>query len=303
MMYAPLVLFAYKRVDKLEECLEALQSNTGVENHILYVFCDGPKKEEDIFKVKEVRDYLHEFKNKKVFKEVCIIESDINKGLAKSIISGVSDVISNYGKVIVLEDDIITTSDFLEYMNSALEYYEKLEQYGSISAFTLPIKGLTKYEKDIYVTRKGECWGWGTWKDRWEKVDWSVSDFQEFITNRSIQKEFSQIQYGIDKMLIAQMEGKIDSWAVRWCYHLFKNELLTVYPKVSKTKNIGFDGSGTHCGEEMDTYSMLLDENIKKCRFEELGVNDKLEKEVAKFEKLPLYKRIRIVLRNIWEKV
>lgn len=292
MTCAPLVLFAYKRVDKLKECLKALENNIGVEKYTLYVFCDGPKNTEDILKVKEVREYLHEFEDKNVFKEMHIIKSDVNKGLATSVISGVSEVIKKYGKVIVLEDDIITTPDFLEYMNSALEYYKYLQQYGSVSAFTLPIKGLAKYEKDVYVTRKGECWGWATWKERWEKVDWNVSDFQEFIKKRSNRRNFSRIQYGIDKMLIAQMEGKIDSWAVRWCYHLFKEELLTVYPKVTKTKNIGFDGSGTHCGEGIDIYSVMTNENIKKCQFEELSVNYKLEKEVAMFERKAWVKAI-----------
>lgn len=289
---APVALFVYKRVDKLIECLTALEKNHGARETILYIFCDGPKKKEDTIAVQQVREYIHAYKNKDKFKDIYVIESEANKGLANSIIGGVTEVVNKHGKVIVVEDDLITTQDFLQYMNDALDFYEDMKEYGSISAYTLPMKQLDKYPKDIYVTRKGECWGWGTWQDRWNKVDWSVSDYEEYYNDKKRRKEFDSIEYGLDRMLVMQMEGKIDSWAVRWCYHLFFHNLLTVYPKVSKTLNIGFDGSGTHCETDSDLYGKGLKNNVRQCNFERLPVNSELERKSSLYIKNATIKNI-----------
>lgn len=299
MSYAPIVLFAYKRADKLKKCLVALEKNEEVNRTDIFIFCDGAKNENDRQAVQEVRDYLYEYRKNAGFKRVEIIESPVNKGLANSIIAGVTEIINIYGKVIVLEDDIITTSDFIQYMNGALDFYEDMEQYGSISAYTLPIKGLKKYDKDIYVTRKGDCWGWGTWKERWEKVDWSVSDFEEYYNNKKLRKQFNSLQAGIDTMLVMQMHGELDSWAVRWCYHMFKNHLLTVYPKVSRTVNIGMDGTGTHCGNIFEAYVDKTNKSLQNCHYEDLEVRRKLEKEASVFERnAQIKERIKKILRG-----
>lgn len=295
---APVALFAYKRIDKLQECLKALECNYGAENTILYIFCDGPKKEEDTKKIQEVREYVYAYKDKSKFKEINIIESETNKGLANSIIGGVTDVVNKFGKVIVVEDDLITTQDFLQYMNGALDFYKDMKEYGSISAYTLPMKQLDKYSKDVYVTRKGECWGWGTWQDRWNEVDWSVCDFNEYYNDKKRRKAFDSIEYGLDKMLVLQMNGKIDSWAVRWCYHLFFHNLLTVYPKVSKTVNIGFDGSGTHCEANSDLYGKRIIDNKEKCVFERLPVNSKLERKSSLYARNAMIQNIIYQLRK-----
>ncbi len=291
MVYSPIVLFAYKRADKLKQCLEALEKNNDTEKSDIYIFCDGPKNEKEYQDVQEVRKYLTVYKQDSSFKKVEIIKNTVNKGLANSIIDGVTEVINIYGRVIVLEDDIITTNDFIRYMNGALEFYENFHQYGSISAYTLPIEGLKKYEKDVYVTRKGDCWGWGTWKNRWEKVDWAVSDFESYSKNKKIRKQFESLQTGIDHMLEMQVCGEIDSWAVRWCYFLFKNNLLTVYPKASRSFNIGVDGTGTHCGNISEIYKFEETEYSEQCRYEILGIDKKLEKEASLYERNMQFKR------------
>ena len=287
-MYAPLVIFAYKRADKLEKCLRALEKNQEIIDTELYIFCDGPKKESDINDVQEVRELVREYRCISKFKKIEVVESDQNKGLANSIIGGVTEVIQKYGKIIVLEDDIMVTPFFLKYMNGALDYYEKYQQYGSISAYTLPLKKLKKYDKDVYVIRKGECWGWATWEDRWQNVDWQVGDYFSYLKDKKKRKEFEKLQNGLDKMLIAQMEGRIDSWAVRWCYHLFKNELLTVYPTESNVMNIGMDGSGTHFTKEKSVkYQRKQRQRKPKCSwtYEMLGVNYELERKISVFER------------------
>lgn len=285
MKYAPIALFAYKRVDKLRQCVEALEKNIDADKTELYIFSDGYKGEEDKEQVGEVRKYIRTIVHKSIFAKVCIIERTHNWGLANSIIDGVTQVINKHGKIIVVEDDLVTTLDFIQYMNGALNYYEHCEEYGSISAYTYPINILKKYNKDIYVTRKGDCWGWGTWKNRWEKVDWLVKDYAEYINNKKKRKLFDSLEYGLDNMLNMQMNGEIDSWAVRWCYHLFKNCLLTVYPSRSRTLNIGLDGSGTHCEAEVNLYGKKIDNLIAKCKYERLPVDYRLEKASSKFAK------------------
>lgn len=284
MSAAPVVLFVYNRKNKTIDTLDALNNNYGVEATDLIIFADGAKSEEVKPQVNSVRDYIkNSFAKKSKFKSLKLIESENNKGLAKSIIDGVSEIINQYGKVIVVEDDLITAPDFLAYMNKGLDYYENMADIGSISGYSYPISYLKKYKKDVYILRKGECWGWATWKDRWENVDWEVKSFDEYVNNPQKRKEFDSIGAGLDSMLCLQMKGEIDSWAVRWCYHLYCNKLLTVYPRISKTQNIGFDGTGTHCTVTNMFETQLADE-VKDCRFEKLPANYKIEREIVKFE-------------------
>lgn len=298
-MKAPVILFVYRRVEKTKECLAALEANYGVEKSDLIIYADGSKGEKDIKDVLEVRNYLREYQTKSLFRKVEIIEAEKNQGLANSIIKGVTEVINRYEKAIIVEDDLITAPDFLQYMNEALDFYENIKEYGSISAYTCPVRQLKKYKKDIYVTRKGECWGWATWKDRWEKVDWSVSQFDSYINNSELRKQFNELQFGIDNMLCDWKEGRVDSWAVRWCFHLFMEKLLTVYPRISKTKNIGFDGTGTNCGDNFEDKGKEFAVNLKKCHFEVLGIDYKLEHAVSIYEKETLVKAVKRKIRKI----
>lgn len=306
MTYAPIAVFSYNRADKLEKCLNALEKNPLAKETDLYLFADGAKGVEDSEKVKEVRDFIHKYLNDSEFHKVVLVEQAKNLGLANSIIGGVTKVINEHHKVIVVEDDLIVTNDFLSYMNSALDYYEEMKEYGSISAYTYPLKELEKYDKDIYVTHKGECWGWGTWHDRWNEVDWTVPDFDSYKKDRKKRKDFDAVEKGLDRMLILQQAGKIDSWAVRWCYHLFTHQLLTVYPRISKAQNIGFDGSGTNCGDAESDEKRFAQDGLRSpgcCNFsvtfERMPVNVELERKMAVYMYVPLEKKIINKLKSI----
>lgn len=298
MKYAPIAVFAYKRADKLEKCIEALEKNKGVENTDLFIFADGAKGEADIDQVNEVREYIKKYEKISKFRTVTVEEKKTNIGLANSIITGVTSVIEKYGKIIVVEDDLLTAPDFIEYMNGALNYYRDKKQYGSISGYTYPLEELKNYEKDVYAIRKGECWGWGTWKDRWINVDWKVKDFKQYRYNPFKRRAFKKLEYGLDRMLINQMTGKSDSWAVRWCYHLFKTGQLTVYPKVSKTLNIGFDNSGTHCNDRNEIYQQNIIKQQYCTKYEEVDVDSILEHAVSVYEKNSLPKKVLIILKK-----
>lgn len=302
MSKAPVVLFIYNRLEKAKNCLQALEKNGDCNQTDLYIYADGAKRTEDREKVQKVRSFIkNEYIPKSKFLNVYLVESDFNKGLANSIIDGVTEVINQYGKVIVVEDDLIVSTDFLNYMNGALDFYEDVLKVGSISAYTYPIKELKYYKKDVYFLRKGECWGWGTWQNRWQNVDWKVSTFEEYKVNKKMRKEFNSIGYGLDSMLCSYMEGLLDTWAVRWCYHLYRNGLLTVYPTVSRTSNEGFDGTGEHC----DVTGRFAHDSIgsnAKCRFEILEVNKRLERAVSAYDegKTSFIEKIKGHISDLW---
>jgi hypothetical protein len=262
MKLSPIVLFVYNRPWHTRKTVEALQKNELAKDSLLYIFSDGPKKEEDISKIKEIRDYIKTIKG---FKEVKIFESGKNKGLANSVISGVTKIINKHGEVIVLEDDLITSPIFLVYMNKLLNKYKEEKKIYSITGYNFPEKVMRipkDYRFDVYFNPRAASWSWATWKDRWEKVDWEVKDFENFKKKKDLQKKFNIGGEDMSQMLIHQMEGKIDSWAIRWCYHHFKNKAFCVYPIKSYIDNIGLDGSGIHCGVNYEYQNVNLSDKL-----------------------------------------
>jgi len=273
---APVVLFVYNRPDHTASIVEALARNSLANHSELFIFSDGPKDDEDMKKISAVRVFLDSLERREWFKTIRIHRRDKNIGLANSIINGVTSVINQYHKVIVLEDDLITSADFLTYMNEALEYYRDAQEIWSISASTYLLKLPKDYKHDIYVTTRGCSCGWGTWKDRWESVDWDVKDFTDFKKNRSLRARINRGGLDMAHMLEMQMEGKIDSWAIRWCYAQAKQGRLTVYPVKSRIKNIGFDGSGTH-GLRTSRYDTVL-QGCEPSVFKRIALDKRIER-------------------------
>lgn len=299
-MLAPVVVFVYCRPEHTRKTLQALNKNILASETELYIYADNAKSQNAVEGVKAVREYIDSFKDEAVFKKVKIVKSEKNKGLANSIITGVTEVINKYGKAIIVEDDLVTSKDFLRYMNGALNFYCDNPKIGSISAYTYDIASLKNYEGDVYMTYKGECWGWATWENRWNKVDWSVKNYREFYKNAKKRKAFDSLELGLTHMLDMQMCGKIDSWAVRWVYHLFEHNLMTVYPKMPKVVNIGFDGSGTHCKVVRKIDCNISSQEVE-VKFENLEVDPEIAKQVARYEtQNPLMWLERIVVRQLF---
>ena len=244
---APVILFVYDRPDHAKQTLDALAANELAEQSELFVFCDGPKKESVIERNRQVVELITAEKERGRFASVTLEVSTVNKGLAASIIGGVTDIIHRYGKCIVVEDDLITSPKFLSYMNDALDFYKEKKSIFSISGFTYPLKALQKYPHDVYLSYRACSHGWATWSDRWDSVDWEVKDFTKL--SRSLVKRYRFNRGGNDlyRMLRHQMRGERNSWAIRFCYSQSKQERYTIYPSKTLVKNIGFDGSGTHC--------------------------------------------------------
>ena len=247
MKRAPIILFVYNRLRHLTLTIEALKNNLYANESPLYIFSDGPKDESDNYRVSKVRDYITKING---FKNVEIITHRNNIGLATSVINGVSKVIKNYSAVIVLEDDIITSPYFLSFMNSALTYYANHRLVFSVTGFNhspFIMKFPKYYNYDVFLNQRASSWGWGTWRDRWEKVDWDVKDYLTLLINKNFKVSYNISGNDKFEMLINQLIGKIDSWAIRWDLFHYKNNAGCVYPVFSYLNNIGIDGTGTHC--------------------------------------------------------
>ncbi|MBP3818294.1 MAG: sugar transferase [Butyrivibrio sp.] len=280
---APILLFAYCRLDKTKRCIEALERNVLAQYSELYIFADGAKGKDDMELVRSVQDWLRGYVSEsQSFLKIHLEIKETNCGLANSIISGVSKVIEVYGEVIVLEDDIIASPFFLNYMNDGLDYYRNNTQIWSITSFGgYNLQSLKEYKHDIFVSYRACSWGWGSWRDRWNMVDWQVSDFNELSHDKEMQKHFNRGGGDLYGMLRRQMDGKIDSWAIRWAYSSSKKNMYTVYPRKGFAYNIGFDGSGVHCSKKSKYNNIIADEYDVK--FEDVDLDAAITKEVYRY--------------------
>lgn len=277
-MPAPVVVFVYNRADHAAKTLNCLAMNYLAADSELFIYCDNAKNDKAKEAVLNVRAVVDDFARTSPFKNVTVIKSETNKGLAKSIIGGVSEILDKYGRVIVVEDDLVSSPDFLTYMNNALDFYENNPNIWSISGYTSPLKSLEKYPHDIYMSPRGCSWGWATWKDRFDRVDWDVSDFEEFAKSPDKIKHFNEGGPDMAEMLSRQVNGKINSWAIRWCYAESKANMYTVYPTKSRIRNIGCDDSGSHCVAS-NLYDTELIHGSTTCNFENLAPDLKIMRE------------------------
>jgi hypothetical protein len=249
-MYAPIVLTVYNRPKHTKRVIRALRANDLALQSDLFIYSDGPRTPKDRKAVGEVRKILVKQRG---FKSVTVVRSVKNKGLAASVIQAVTEVINRYGKVIVLEDDLIVQKYFLNVMNQMLNFYERDSRIASVTAFMLStrlIKLPSGYSADVFFNLRPSSYGWATWKNRWRKVDWDVKDFTQFLKDRKAQRKFNTAGKDLTPQLVAQQKGMIDSWAVRWAYHSVRNGLITVQTTKSYIQSIGYDSSGTHTRNE-----------------------------------------------------
>ena len=258
MSYAPIIIFVYNRADHFIEVYNALAACKEAKESELFIFSDGAKNEAGKEKVNEVRAAVAAIKDSGDFKSVTVAESPVNKGLAASVIAGVTDVINKYGKTIVVEDDCKVSPFFLKYMNNALDYYENNKKIGSIAGYTPMIDLPDDYKNDVFAAYRSCSWTWATWKDRWEGVDWELKNMKDFYNSPKLIRRLNL--NGSDRFmrLYRQTKGNGSSWSVRFGAHLVKNNLLTVYPRFSYNSNIGCDESGVHSKSE-DNEKMRVD--------------------------------------------
>lgn len=284
-MLAPIVLFVYNRPWHTQQTVEALQRCELAAESDLYIFADGFKAditEEQKSKISEVRKYIHAIDG---FRSVTIEESKTNKGLANSVISGITKVIEKHGKVIVVEDDIVVHPFFLRFMNDVLECYREDKRIFTIGATSLDINIPTTYEHDIFIAPRVESWGWGTWHDRWITANWDTDTYP--IVKHPTKKRIRQLCKGGNDfwpMLQGQASHQIDSWAVRWQYNMAQQRKYCIYPTSSLVKNIGLDGTGVNCGET--NIALLPNYNSKYYNFifnKDIKPNQNINKEYENY--------------------
>lgn len=254
----PIILFVYNRLSHTMRTVEALQKNYGSDKSTLYIFSDGPKNDTDSQQVELVRNYLKSING---FDTVIVTERQQNLGLAQSIISGVSEVIEKHERVIVLEDDLVTSPYFLQFMGDALKFYENEDRVAAVHGYTFPL-GIPLPET-FFLCHTG-CWGWGTWRRGWELFESDGLKLLHQLQELGLTKKFDMNSaYPYTKMLEDQVNGKNDSWAVRWHASTFLKTKLTLYPGVSLVRNIGHDGSGAHCRTSSLYDVSLLNREVK----------------------------------------
>ena len=245
MTYAPIALFTYNRADKTKRVVESLLQNQEAKDSDLFIFSDGPKTEAKAVGVEENRKYVHTISG---FKNITIIERDKNWGLANSLIAGITDVINQYGKVIVVEDDLVLSPYFLKFMNDGLEKYKDDDRIGTITGFVPPIK-----EKlpETFFLMYFQCWGWATWKRAWDLLE---TDARPLLKGLRFKKTKFDVGGGVGNYgnLYCQKVGLVDSWYLRYYASLFLKGRLSLYPGRSLATNGGLDGTGTHCENALE---------------------------------------------------
>lgn len=240
---APIVLFVYNRPLHTEQTINALLKNELVSQSDLIIYSDGAKNESDSENVNLVRSYIQTITG---FNSVNIVERKTNFGLGNNIIDGVTSVVNEYGSVIVLEDDLLTSPYFLKFMNEALKKYTSIPNVISIHSYIYPIN---KKLPETFFIKGADCLGWGTWKDKWMLFEPDGSKLLNYIEEKGLSDEFDfNKAYPYTQMLKDQIAGKNSSWAVRWYASAFIDNMLTLYPGRSLVYHNGNDGSGTNFG-------------------------------------------------------
>ena len=256
MSLAPIALFAYNRLDHLRQTVASLADNDLASRSDLRIYSDAPKSAAHEAGVLAVRNYL---KTVTGFGSVTIVEQSTNKGLAASVIDGVTELCREADRVIVLEDDLVLAPAFLEFMNGALERYRDADKVMQVSGYMFPVRHPERLP-EIFFTRLPTSWGWGTWDRAWCAFDPDARSLLARIEGEGRGPDFDiDGSYGYLHMLRMQSAGQVDSWAVRWYASMFVADGLCIRPARSLVQNAGFDGTGSHCGETLSFDVALSD--------------------------------------------
>jgi len=288
MKATPICIFVYKRADTFQQVVESLKTNPECSSSPLYIFSDSARSSHDSIAIDEVRKYAGSISG---FASVEVIERSSNMGLAKSIISGVTQVLEEYERVIVLEDDLLVSNNFLAYMHQCLDVYESTEDVWSVSGYSGQRIADLNGDPDIYFGRRSSSWGWATWRRTWSKVDWSVADYP-VLKDKQVQRDFKRGGGDLITMLERQQRGLIDSWAIRFSFYQFLNKAFDVVPKHSKVVNLGFAETATNTVGMEKRFSTTLDKSGK--RIFDLPLDPKEDAQFMKAFRAPFSMPVRL---------
>jgi hypothetical protein len=258
---APIAVFAYNRPEHLRRSLESLAACRLADESRLTIYCDGPKTPDEAEKVAEVRRIAA---SRQWCGQVRIVHREANLGLANSVMAGTGEQCGQYGRVIVVEDDLVLSPWFLSYMNQALDRFADEERVMQISGYMFPLRPAPTQES--FFLPMGASWGWATWESAWRHFDPDMRGAE--ILDRDLeQRHRFNLLGGYDYYNLVQMQrqGRVDSWGVRWCVSMFLRDGLILYPGTSLVSNIGFDGSGRHCSENDNHFATVpRDEPVRE---------------------------------------
>lgn len=297
-MLAPIIVFAFNRPDSLRATITSLAANNLASRSDLIIFSDGPRHAKDLDNVTAVRRYIMQLD--RGFRCVIPHFAATNKGLGQSIIDGVGEVLRQYGKAIIIEDDLICAKDFLSYMNHTMDFYENDPRIISVCGCGLKIKRPKDYMGDVYLLGRSSSWGWGTWLNRWEQLDWQISDWKSFSTDKKAQRAFNRNGSDLYDLLKAYMNGKNNSWAIRFCYNQFRQNKYAVIPFTSRIVNRGFGDDATNCKQKYNRFKVVFQPD--GCRDlqlpERLEINPEIERACRNYHTISIrmYSKIRKLL-------
>ena len=255
MNYPPILILAYNRPDQLKQVLDSVLVCDNSMEHEIFIHLDGPNvyQTDDLDKCAETNAVAKKYASKY---KITLWEEKLHRGLANSVIDSVNRVFERSDDIIVIEDDICLSNDAIVYLSDALNYYKDDRSVWSVTAWAPQLKELKHYSKDVFKTRRACSWSWGTWKDRWSEIDWDVKDFDVFHRDYKRQLAFCKGGYDLPRMLMDQVYGKIDSWAIRWCYAQFVQGMYTIYPRESRANHMQTT-SATHVHEQVEQSELL----------------------------------------------
>ncbi len=274
----PIIFFCYNRPEHTLKVLTALKKNELADQSELIIFVDGPKENASTEQINNILEVQKVVKSEKWCKSVKYHISEKNIGCRNSIIDGISKVISENEAAIILEDDIITSPYFLSFMNKCLNYYKNYKSVFSISGMTTPKNQFqipSDYPYDVYVSLRQLNSGWGTWRDRWELIDWDLNFVDDFLKQKNILEAYSRGGDDLIKMLVEQIEGKSDAWDIQFTYNQFKYHAVSIVPCHSYIDNIGGDGTGTHHLQSDDQYRFDVDKAVNNPKLLDVLYEDK----------------------------
>lgn len=275
---APIAFFAYKRPQHTLAALSALKANPLAESSTLYIYCDGPKSRDDLPAVTAVRQVV---RSETWCNAVHIVEREHNLGLANSVIAGVTELTGRYGAAIVLEDDLVTSTGFLRFMNDALHRYWNEPSVMQVSAYIVPVPAAPGL--DAVFLPFTASWGWATWERAWRHFDGGMTACREVLRTRMQRWRFDlEGTYPFSRLAVQRQQGKVDSWAICWYLSTFIRNGLTLYPGRSFVQNTGFDGSGVHCKHGTDFDVSLTEFSVNRWPGR-LAVSDEVYRAIVEY--------------------
>lgn len=275
---APIALFVYNRPEHARRTIDALAGNTLAQRSDLVIYSDGPKDAADGGKVAQVRKLVASVRG---FRTVRSIEAAVNQGLAASIIAGVTAMTKEWGRVVIVEDDLVTSPHFLQFMNDGLDCYEDEERVSSISGYMFP-HGATLPE--TFFLPGTSCWGWATWRRAWSLFEPDGQKLLSEISRRKLARQFDYDgTYPYTDMLREQVAGMNQSWAIRWRASTFLAGKLQLYPSTSLVINVGTDGSGTHGSNIGDRYDSEIAQDPVRVRAVDIATDRSAYRAVRRF--------------------